>query len=248
MMLVTMLAVVLQSSPAPKTIVTVRSTPFCTALREEVAPVLRGLMRNDALIALGRSADLKMNQETTYGGYLESSYNQQGAAHVVLSPGLSGLFVERQRNLATALERNVETLEAILADKRRFPENLAVEEQMTLASITSQLRVVVGDQRVAINIISGEAETEALDQLFSAGPSTGSASLGDQSPLEAQEAAHDPSIRVQALSYPGYQSFGDSVYAKLAHAIGLDEKAIADSEIVVAETVLANAPACEPKP
>ena len=33
-------------------------------------------MRDDTLIALGRSAYASMNRETTYGGYLESSYKR----------------------------------------------------------------------------------------------------------------------------------------------------------------------------
>lgn len=80
------------SSSALKTIVTVRSSVFCDALRQGVAPVLRGLIRDDTLIALGRSAYASMNRETTYGGYLQSSYNQQGAAQVVVSPGLLGFL------------------------------------------------------------------------------------------------------------------------------------------------------------
>ena len=34
------------------------------------------MMLDDALIALGRSAYASMNRETTYGGYLESSYKR----------------------------------------------------------------------------------------------------------------------------------------------------------------------------
>lgn len=226
---------------------TVRSSSFCATLRGSVAPALSGLMRNDSLIALGRSANLEMNDETTYGGYLQSSFNQQGAAKVVQSPGRSSFFIGRQRQIAATLEHNVETIETILADKQRFPEHPANEEQATLATIKAQLVVVVHEQRAVINMLSGEAETDALNQLFNALPSTGSASLGGPSPLEAQEAAHDPVLQAQALRYPGYNTFGDSVYAKFARALGIGQRVIRASETAAATTIIENVPACVPK-
>jgi hypothetical protein len=238
------------SPSALKTIVTVHSSVFCQALHQGVAPVLRGLMRDDTLIALGRSAYASMNHEATYGGYLESSYNQQGAAQVVVSSGLLGFLEYRQRQIATALEHNVETIEAMLNDTKRFPDGLPVAEQSALFTTKSQLASVVRDQRIVINVLSGATDAEQLIDLFNKGtalaPSTGSASLNGAGPLQAQEEKYDPSLRLQALAYPGYVSFGNSTYAKLAQVIAVGQKQISDSETVVAETVIANAPACAP--
>lgn len=238
-------ALVPAPSPSPlKTIVTVHSSGFCTALRQGVAPVLRGLMRNDALIALGRSAYVTMNRDATYGGYLESSYNQQGAANVVVASGLYGLLAYRQRQIANALEHNLGTMESILNDKKRFPDGLPASEQSTLSAMESQLASVVSDQHTVIDVFSGATDAQELTNLFNGNPSLGSASLTGASPLRAQEQKVDPSARVQALAYLGNTSFGNSVYAKLAQVIGAGQKEISDSETVVAETVMANAPAC----
>jgi hypothetical protein len=233
------------SPSAPKTIVTVRSTPFCQALHQGVAPVLRGLMRNDSLIALGRSAYVAMNHAMTYGGYLQSSYNQQGAAQVVISSGLYGFLEYRQREIATALEHNVETIEAILDDKKRFPDGLPAGEQSSLSTMKSQLASVVRDERVAIDVLSGATDAQQLIDLFTAYPSSGgSASLSGAGPLAAAEQKYAPSLRLQALVDTGNVSFGNSVYAQLAQVIALGQKQISDSENIVAQTVIANAPAC----
>lgn len=236
------------SRGTPKTIVTVHSSAFCTSLREGVAPELNGLMRNDALIALGRSALIEMNREATYGGYLSSSYNRQGGATVVLSPGVHGLFINRERDIVAALEKNAETIDALSRDPARFPEPSATAEQATLSAIESELWEVVSDQRLVIKALSGEVETDALDDLFDANPSTGSAALNGPGPLEAQESAHDPSLRIEALAYPGFQSFGNSAYGKFAGAVSRGQKYIAVSEAIVARTVLENAGSCVQKP
>lgn len=224
------------SSPAPsptatalKTIVTVRSSAFCATLGQRVAPALAGLMRNDQLIALGRSANVAMNNEVTYGG-----------AHV-------NAFVQRERQIAQALEHNVVTVENILADRTRFPEHPANDDQATLASIKSQLSVVVREQRALINFLNGEAETQALDQLNDADPSIASSSLGGLSPLQAQEATHDPALAIQAQAVPGYTSYGDSVYGKFARVMDVGRSYIAVSENAAAQTILANVPACAPQ-
>ncbi len=204
-------------------------------------------MRNDQLIKLGRVASLAMNNEKTYGGTLQSSYNQQGAAKVVASPGFTTFFVERERQIAGSLEHNVETVENILEDARRFPEHPADDEQATLSSLKAQLMVVVGEQRALINFFSGEAETTALMQLFNASPSgDGQAEVGGLSPLEAQEAKHDPVLQIQALSYAGDNSFGNTVYAKFAQAIEIGQKAIVTSETAPSKVIIANARACVP--
>lgn len=235
------------SAPPPsalKTIVTVHSTPFCRALRQGVAPVLRGLIRDDSLIALGRSAYATMNRDTTHGGFLQSSFNQQGAAQVVVSPGLSGFLEYRQREIATALEHNVEMLEAMLGDTKRFPAGLAGVEQSTLSTIKVQLASVVDDQRVVINVLNGATDTQQLADLFNAYPSSGSASLGGASPLQAQVSKYDPSLRLLTASYTGNTSFGNSVYGNLAQVITLAQRRISGSETVVAKTVIANAAGC----
>ena len=59
-------------SPSIPTIVRVHSSPYCTALRKAIYPALVGLMRNDALIAVGQSAMLEMDHDFNYGGHLVS--------------------------------------------------------------------------------------------------------------------------------------------------------------------------------
>jgi len=88
---------------------------------------------------LGRAASLAMNNEMTFGGILQSSFNQQGAAQVGPPAGSVTSFVQRERQIASSLEHNVETVETILADSHRFTEHPANDEQSTLSSIKAQL-------------------------------------------------------------------------------------------------------------
>lgn len=150
--------------PALKTIITVHSSQFCTALVLSVRPALVGLMRNDQLIGLGQSALSNADRDYRFGGQAESSFNQQGAATWTPNSGITTMLDSRERQLASAMAYNVEGVEAALANPNApTPEG---DDKAKLAAIKAQIAAILNEQRKASNILSGNADTADLAGLY----------------------------------------------------------------------------------
>ena len=106
------------------------------------------------------------------------SFNQQGAAHVVYSSGLDVLFSDRQREIASALQHNIDTIDAVLAGKTNSPKPVGRDEQASLVSIEAQLKRIADQQRIAIDIADQTADNQSLDQIFNAPFGGGDSDLG----------------------------------------------------------------------
>jgi hypothetical protein len=92
------------SAKPPPTIEHVQSSTLCTALRDNVAPALFGLIRNDKLVSIGRASLLNLGSLSEHG-QLASSYGENGA-HLTnplgMTEGTSHLF-----DIGRSLEKNV---------------------------------------------------------------------------------------------------------------------------------------------
>jgi hypothetical protein len=226
-------------SAAPPTIEHVQSSTLCTALRDNVAPALFGLLRNDQLVSVGRSSLLSLGNLSEHG-QLASSYGENGA-HVTeplgVTEGNSHLF-----DIGRSLEKNVETIDRILADPVRFPDRPATDDEKKLAQIKSDLLGILDEQKLVVNAISGTADTTMMDRFLNQAPSIGSNSfsdnpiagpLGGGSPIDNQEMATNPTFAGLMAIYAQANSISVSKlspYDRLASLVGGEERAIDDSE------------------
>lgn len=131
-----------------------------------IAPALVGFMRNDALIKVGLSAMLRMDHDFKYGGLDITSWGATGGPTHTQLPGHVKLFDDRMQQTATALQRNVGVIDTILANTDNTLKPAIADEQASLASIKAQLAKIADQQKTAINLINGTAETQELDQIF----------------------------------------------------------------------------------
>lgn len=156
------------SSPQPSipTIVEVHSSPYCTALHKTVGPALVGLMRNDELIKVGQSAMLRMDHDFKYGGMDITSWGATGGPTHTQMPGKIKLFDDRLQQTATALQHNVTVIDTILANTDNTLKPRNANEQASLASIKAQLAKIADQQKTAVNVINGTAESQELDEIF----------------------------------------------------------------------------------
>lgn len=269
MLLQTVLAAALVAVPSPQptipTIIEVHSTPYCTALRKAISPALAGLMRNDELIAVGQSAMLSMDHDFKYGGQLVSSWGSTGPATVQQMPGKVKLFDNRLEQTARALQHNIDVVDSILAntDSTLKPSN--ADEQASLASIKAQLNKISDQQKAAINVLSGTAETQELDQIFNATTTESqsdmiaiqpwhSNTLNGVSPLNAMLSngepalgvAGDPTLAITMMKANAQASSGfRSPYTPLIQALTDDQFLIGAYENTASENIVAGAAGCK---
>jgi hypothetical protein len=273
MLLQTVLAVVLAATntaaPSPEptipTIITVHSSPYCTALSKTISPALVGLMHNDALIEVGRSAMLSMDRDFKYGGLLVSSWGSTGPAAVEQMPGKVHLFDYRLQLTARALQHNVDVVDTILAtgDNTLKPSN--ADEQASLASIKAQLGKIAGEQKAAINLLNGTAETQELDQIFNASTMEApsdmvaiqpwhSNTLNGVSPLTsmlsngqpAMGVAGDPTLAVTMMKAKAQTSGSfPSPYAPLVQALTDEQFLIGAYEDTASKNIVAGSAGCK---
>ena len=169
-------------SPAPlKQIGHVHSSILCTALRHNLFPAVEGLRINDALIGQGQAMLVKTandaaayaasaSQSDTTGGdpfALEAGANQGSASATGGASAASEMDTYRLGILAHNLAKNIEKIEAFLADPHAFTGTPKSDDERALALAESRLEAVVAQQRASLNILSGTAETNAANDLKS---------------------------------------------------------------------------------
>jgi len=238
------------AKPALKTIITVHSSQFCTALEESVRPALAGLMHNDRLIERGRSAFADAGYRATHGAIDSPSVAQVIGPPATSQSAADAEMVEiRQRQLAKTLEDNIETVETILSDKKRFVTVTASDESAKLSSIQSQLAAVAANQRTAVNLISGQVEGSELVALYNRDPSWGGAdATNGVSPLEAMKAGHggegDSIYKVWQAAEAASRPFYDP-YEIFTRALVSDQSAIGAAEDAASKSIVEAASGCK---
>ncbi|HZZ01037.1 MAG TPA: hypothetical protein VFE36_15860 [Candidatus Baltobacteraceae bacterium] len=241
-------------SPAPqptlKTIITVHSSAFCSVLGESVRPALAGLIRNDQLIERGHTAYVDAGYRATHGAIDSPSVAQVIGPPATSQSSADAMIVEsRQRQLAKNLEDNIDAIDTLLSDKKRFAVVTATDDAAKLLSVQSQLDVIAAKQRTAVNIISGQVEGSELATLFNRDPTWGGAdATHGVSPLEAMKAGHggegDSIYNVWQAAQQVNTPFYDP-YQVFTEALGNDQTSIAAAEDVASKAIVEAASGCK---
>lgn len=136
-------------SPAPlPEIGHVRSNALCTTLRQNIAPTILGLMKNDEIIGAGHRAFAKMSRDV--GDNSSASME------------IDKLYLEQ---VETRLVHNLKIIKQMLGDEKRFPAVPASDDERDAVAMRNQLQAVADSQRKALDLVSGTLETESLGQM-----------------------------------------------------------------------------------
>ncbi len=132
-----------QPSPAPsplKTITHVRSSSFCTTLRQNVGRTVQALIQNNIAVDQTKTLFLKMARDNISG------VNQ-------------GMVIDMDMNhlnpVIGEVAQNLETAQELLNDTHRFPTQPQTDDARRLLQIQHELRSIIDHQNQALNILSG---------------------------------------------------------------------------------------------
>jgi hypothetical protein len=144
-MLGAVLAAVIVSQPSPsasplRTIGHVRSSAFCTTLRQNVGLAVRDLIQNNIAIDDTKSLLLELARDKV------SSANRT----MVID-----MDINRLGPLIDRIAQDLAEAQALLNDVRRFPAQPRSEDERRLAQIQKQLREISDHQNQALNVLSG---------------------------------------------------------------------------------------------
>ncbi len=138
---------------APKEITRTKSSPFCTALHEAVAPSVLGVLIDDRIIIRGALALSKFGKD--------SALDPHGA-----SVTMDAMYLGR---LSESLANNIGILDGALSNGNLFPGNLTGDIGQRLQTIHSVLTQIVATEKQSLNAINGTVDTRALSDLQGAG-------------------------------------------------------------------------------
>jgi hypothetical protein len=201
-----LLLVLAQATPAPvanpsagalKTIIHLKTTPFCDVFRDNVFHAVQGLRGNDGVID---QAQLVM-AKWAYDIVAESG----NGPSVKMDQYQLGLVVQQ-------VAHNLQRVRELLNDPQRFPQPPQNDGDRDLLKIQATLQSVADSQERTLNILSGMYETSALNALLSLGNNTGGA-LQQGSIADKNIALGDP-----IFTSPGYSpppTFSVSKHASL---------------------------------
>jgi hypothetical protein len=206
-------AIASQPSPSPpplKTIIHVRSSAFCTTLRENVGHAVRALIQNNVAIDGTKSLFLKMARDKV------SSANRIMSIDMDINH-LGPMIDEIAQNLAAA--------QALLNDARHFPTQPRSEDERRLAQMQKQLRAIIDHQNQALNILSGTYYSYNGNRLMGHGdglktpvdspndtpivmPPTNAKDLTNASPAPLPTASQLPAVSPLAAATPASLDLG----------------------------------------
>jgi hypothetical protein len=237
-MLLAAIALLAQLSPAqaatpPPEIIHVTSSPFCSTLRDSVRPAIAGLMKDDQIIDAGHNAFLRLAAAQRAGG-------GQAQIHAALTDAVR------------ALDKNLATIDGILANPAEFAAASASSEASEAADIKAKLLAIASNQKLVANAINGTYETAALGQMQTelplgspiAEPDGPQSQLGAQSaPLLASAGIRDPqALDTTFLLDEG--GFGTSAGDRLAALVASNEAETQTLEATAATAILHAAANC----
>lgn len=227
-------------APSPLPVIgRVRSKGFCSAVRENVAPALLGLMKSDEIVGAGHRAFAKMRSDA-----------------IAQSPqalDMDRIYLDR---VARATAHNLIVVDKMLADERRFPRKPATDDERFADDVKARLLAVRDAQRRALDVISGTLETEALGRMKSERDTQMDASLAAK-PSRGSTADPNAFIDVAGLNLPSPVSAldprtlnvssgipGRTAYDRILGTLETRQAEIARVEAPAATTVTAAALAC----
>jgi hypothetical protein len=210
-----------------------RTSLFCTTLRQNVAPTLLALGKNDDIVAAGHRAFAKMSDDFVHAG--------TGIAIDPLAHDRSYLD-----QLESALVHNVAVIDKLLADAKRFPSNPKSDDELAAAILKAQLETVEQHQKDVLNLISGTLETERLGQMQTELPEGLKAIVAQPSAVPTQlgstafssaglpRTADEP---IEPRDLIDSSIAGKSIYGQVAGLIGVEQIRTQRDEKVLTTTV-----------
>lgn len=139
-----------QPSPQPsplKEIIDVKSRTLCTALRDNVAVSLAGLISNDADIDVGRKAMMKMAADQIEGS----------------TAGRMDALVGE--NVVGAIVHNLVLIDRKLNDPARFPTDPKTDDERLAVQVKAQLQAIEDAQKRQLNALNGTIETDNMNTM-----------------------------------------------------------------------------------
>jgi len=212
----------------------VRSNALCTTLRQNIAPTIAGLMKNDEIIGAGHRAFAKMSHD--------------GAGTSSAAMDIDRLYLEQ---VETRLVHNLGVVDRLLGDQKRFPNAPGTDDERDALVMRSQLQAVADSQRKALDLVSGTLETESLGQMqHEMNGQMSSATGNGATPLPAPTA--DTLSFIGAAGLPDYQPvpglpttaakqstlFGHTVYDEINAALEETQNVTARREQIATSSVI----------
>lgn len=192
-----------------KTITTVKTAPLCTTLTTTVLYSVQGLQVNDHIIEQSKPALVNMGKAWVPNSLAGEKFDQLQAqwgnapagTHNVDNPGLI-LAAQQLYKISGAMVHNLQIIDNMLNDPTRFPTDAKSDQDQEALKMKAQLQAVADQQRQALNVLNGLADTFNMQDLIAHGDSTqgainaggsgGQVSHGDQD-VSFQDPLYGPS-------------------------------------------------------
>jgi hypothetical protein len=147
-----------------KTITNVRVSPFCTALREHVAPAVRSLIQNKPVVTQGKSLLLQMAHDEVSGANPQT---------------LMDFHMVQLNNVIGPMAQNlIATNEALNALDGAAKSGAGDDKR--LRRMRAQLQAIAGEQNAMLNVFSGMYGSYTSNELLGRGNPLGN-TLDDKS-------------------------------------------------------------------
>ncbi len=121
------------------------TTPFCSMLRDNVAPAVVGLMTVDELLGVSRGQYRRMAGESNAA---------QNFSRIRLG------------NTVVGIAHDLSMVRGLVNDEKRFPHAAATDVDRLALRLRAQLQAVADRQDAALNIVDGVLETDLLNQMM----------------------------------------------------------------------------------
>ncbi len=262
------------SATPPKTITTVKSIPFCTTLTKSVLPTIQGLQFNDNIIASSKPLMIDMGKlyvPASLAGEKFDQYAAQwgsstaGGTHTADNPGMQ-LAAQRLEMIASGIVHNLDLIEKILNDPTRFPNPPKTDQDRQAILLKQELQQVADQQKKALNVLYGLADTLNMQTLIAHGDGTqgaingggasGSVAHNDQDvsfqdPISGPERgrnghAQDPTVDTDpAISQKALGTFANNPLMRFYAGVVANQQSTAQAENQLTATVLQNVGQCK---
>jgi hypothetical protein len=247
---VAQLALTAQTPPAPspqasplKEIIDVKSRALCTALRDNIAISLAGLISNDANIDVGQKAMMKMAADQIKG-------SKAGQIDALVAENVVGSIVH-----------NLVLIDQKLDDPQRFPADPKTADERLAAQVKAQLLAIEDAQKRQLNAIYGTIDTDDMNTMQHDMPANqsiaaGSVLRGPEQPLTATPAPDS----IAAAGIPNDKNttdtrtlvagdlIGTTYYGSLAGEMAGEQQHTQTLENAAAVTIRQAATACAGSP
>jgi hypothetical protein len=152
--------VALATPPLPPTIITVKASPLCAALKNQIAPSVEGMMEQDQEIGQSRTLLEDMAKMQVMGG---TNWFKMDTYRL-------GLRVEHVAGNWIRLNNVLDALGSV-----KIPDSV---DAARVAALRERLKTVVDSQAVTLNDLSSINETLLLADIMDAGMNSMHGSLG----------------------------------------------------------------------